>query len=147
MDAAVLQAELQGDPADLGYAAHLPDAPGQIVDLLNAPTQTMVRERFVTARTVLAELDNGATILDKLEAAAASTPAVKWAMRFMLSDPGIDVGHPRTQGLLEQLAVAGVLTVDEASDVQMMALLPASRAEALFGAGARITEDDVRAAL
>lgn len=32
-----LAAEIAIDPEQIGYAAHLPDAPGQVLDLLNAP--------------------------------------------------------------------------------------------------------------
>lgn len=139
-----LAEELRTDPAGLGYAAHLPDSPGLVVDMLNALTRTAVKSRFVTARGVLAEVDGGAQILDKLEALAAGVSEVKWAMKFLLTD-GIDVGHPRTRGLLDQLAAAGGLTAADAKALKDLALQPASRAEEL-GLGF-ITEADVRVAL
>lgn len=139
-----LSQELAADPAGLGYAAHLPDSPGLVVDLLNAPTRTAIKPRFVTARGVLAEVDGGAQILDKLEALSAGVSEVKWAMKFLLTD-GIDVGHPRTRALLDQLAAGGGITADEAGALKALAIQPVSRAEEL-GLGV-ITEADVRIAL
>lgn len=139
-----LSQELATDPLGLGYASHLPDSPGRVVDLLNAPTRTAIKPRFVTARGVLAEVDGGAQILDKLEALAGSVSEVKWAMKFLLTD-GIDVGHPRTRGLLDALVVGGAITMADAKALKDLALQPASRAEEL-GLNV-ITEADLRAAL
>lgn len=139
-----LSQELATDPASLGYASHLPESPGLVVDLLNAPTRTAVKPRFVTARGVLADVDGGAQILDKLDALTGAVSEVKWAMKFLLTD-GIDVGHPRTRGLLDQLEAGGAITSADAKALKDLALQPASRAEEL-GLGV-VTEADVRIAL
>lgn len=136
--------EISDDPLGLGYAAHLPDAPGLVVEMLNARTRTAVQSRFVTARGVLAEVDGGAQILDKLDALTGAVREVKWAMKFLLTD-GIDVGHPRTRALLDQLAAGGAITAADAQALKDLALQPASRAEEL-GLGV-ITEAGLRAAL
>lgn len=142
MDYAALKAEIDNDPSGKGYAQYLPDSPGLVVELLNAQTETMVKSRYVTARTVLAECGAGASaILDKLEAAATSSSAMKWAVKFLGQDSGLDVGNAVTQAMLDQLAGANVLTSDEASTLKAMALQPTSRAEAL-GIG-RATEQDL----
>lgn len=140
-----LQSELQNDPLSRGYAAFLPDAPGVLADMMNARVYTMVKERFVTARAVLAAHGTaGAAILDKLEAASAGNSAVKWAMKFVSQDSGIDVGHSNTRTLLDAM-VPAVLTQAEADMLKDMAIQPASRAEVL-GLG-YVFQHDVQAAL
>jgi len=139
-----LQQELATDPLGRGYQQYIPDCPGTLTDMLNAPVYTLPKTRFVNARGVLAQHGAaGAEILDKLEAAAATNSAVKWAMRFMAAD-GIDVGHPTTRTLLDAL-VGTVLTQAECDLLKNMAVQPASRAEVL-GLD-YVQEHNVRAAL
>jgi hypothetical protein len=139
-----LQQELTTDPLGRGYQQFVPDCPGTLCDMLNAMSYSMPKTKFVTARGLLAEHGiAGAQILDKLEAAAASNSAVKWAMKFITAD-GIDVGHSTTRSLLDQL-VGTVLTQTECDLLKFMAVQPASRAEVL-GLG-YVQEHNVRAAL
>jgi hypothetical protein len=141
---AALAAEVQGDPAGLGYAQHLPDAPGMVCELLNAQTSSMVKPRLVSARTVLAECGaQASTILDKLEAAATQVSTVKWAMKFLQQEGGLDVGHPVTQASIQAL-VPDVLVQAEADALKEMAVQDCSRAEQL--ALPPITESNLRAA-
>ncbi|HEV2612534.1 MAG TPA: hypothetical protein VGU61_19890 [Noviherbaspirillum sp.] len=143
---AALKAEVQADPTGKGYAAYLPASPGRVVELLNADTESGVKSRMVTARAILAECGPGASvILDKLEAAAANLSAVKWAVRFLSQDAGIDVGNPATQAMINQLVAGNVLTAAEGKALKDMALQPASRA-AVLGFGV-VTEADLRTAL
>jgi hypothetical protein len=140
-----LRDELINDPLNRGYAQHIPHSPGVLVDMLNAPTFTAVKPKFITARGVLAAHGvTGAAILDKLEAAASSNAAIKWAMKFVSQDSGIDVGHQNTRALLDAI-VPAVLTQTEANLIKDMAIQPASRAEVL-GLG-YVTVSDVQAAL
>lgn len=108
-----------------------------------APAETMI-----TARTVLAELGMaGAVALDKLDAAGASNPVVKWAVRFLTGESGLDVGHPTSQAMLDQLAAANVLTAAEASSLKALALQPQTRAEALLAPWrGRVSYQDVERA-
>jgi hypothetical protein len=118
-----------------------------IADVLNsAPGGVTYRSRFVTARVLLAELDPmaAATILDKLEAAAVVNSAVKWAMKYITTD-GIDIGHPSTQGMLQQLAAGGVLDATEADAVIGLAGSTVPYGEFTFGAP--VTAADVSIAL
>jgi hypothetical protein len=142
-----LKSEVQTDPKAKGYSTFLPASPGQVIALVNARTETMVKPRFVTARTVLAECGAGAgALLDKLDAAGASNPNVKWAMKFLTQDSGLDVGHVATQALLGSLAPATILQA-EADQLKAMAVQPASHAEvALNLAGVVVMEADLRAA-
>lgn len=138
-----LHAEVQTDPQGHGYLQFLPDAPGMVCELLNKQSALMVKPRLVTARTVLAECGpDAAGILDKLEAAAASVSTVKWAMKFLQQDGGLDVGHPVTQAQLSGLATGGILTSQEAQALKDMALQPCSRAEQL-GLGI-VSQSDLR---
>ena len=85
-----------------------------------------MQPRFVTARTVLAECGMlGASILDRLEAAAAANSAVKWAVRFLGQDSGINVGDPATRYMIDELASVDALTAPQASALKNLALLPA----------------------
>lgn len=146
-----LKAELQADPAGRGYMAHVPHAPGALADLLNAPTASMAKPRMITARGIMASYglgpSAGAAFLDKMEALAANVPAIKWALKFLQTEAGIDIGEPATQLMLTSLIGVGGITADEVNGVKAMAMQPASRAEVLFGVGVQITEADVRAAL
>lgn len=148
---AQLKTELQTDPSGLGYAAHVPHAPGTLADMLNAQSATMAKPRMITARGIMASYglgpSAGSAFLDKLEVLSAGVPAIKWAMKFLHAESGIDVGEPATQAMLTSLVGVGGVTQAEVDGVKAMALQPASRAEVLFGAEAQITEADVRAAL
>lgn len=151
VDLAALKTELQDDPAARVYAPHVPAAPGALADLLNAQSDSMAKERMVTARGIMASYGlgptAGAAFLDKMEALSASVPAIKWAMKFLQTEAGIDVGEPATQSMLTSLIGVGGITQPEVDGIKAMALQPASRAEVLFGVGTRIGEADVRAAL
>lgn len=138
-----LQTELTTDPLARGYAQYIPDCPGILVNLLNETIYQKHKTRFVTARTVLAEVTGGAEILDKLETAAQTNSAVKWAMRFITSD-GIDIGYPVTQQLLDSL-VGSTLTQAECDALKNLATQSASRAEVL--GLPYVTEQQVRNAL
>lgn len=141
-----LRDELLNDPLQRGYAALLSDSPGVVVDMLNAPIYSMPKERFVSARGLLAAHGfTGAAILDKLEAAAPSVSIIKWALSFLKADSGIDVGHASTRALIDQLVVGGILTVSDAELIKDLAIQPASRAEIL---GIKyVQESDIRDAL
>lgn len=127
----ILADEIKNDPLGHGYAAHLPDDPQRVVDLLTAQAGTAVKSRFVTGRTILAECDDGGAVLDALEAAATTNSAVKWAVTFLSKDSGLDVGHPRTQMMIDSLAQGGALTQAQAEQLKALATQPASRADVL----------------
>lgn len=144
--------------AQPAYAPFLPDSPGVVVDMLNAPTATAPRETFVNERTIFASMGLAAgPLLDKIDAfttgavpadptAALLHNATKRAMKFVYSAEGLDFGHPNSQAQIDALAMIGVLTTAEAGALKALGIKPASRAEVLFGVGSRVTEDDVRAA-
>jgi hypothetical protein len=86
----------------------------------------VIQSRMITARAILAELGPamGAGVLDKLEAFSLTNnpgaSAVKWAVRFLAQDGGLDVGNAATQGMLDQLS-GSVLTAPEVTALKAMA--------------------------
>lgn len=150
MDYAALRDELQSDPEGIGYAAYLPDEPGMVVELLNKPQFLMAKTYMVTARGVISGkglgASAGAAFLDKLETLIPVASEVKWAMRFMQGEQGIDVGDLETQITLNDLVGAAGITQAEIDGIKAMANQPASRAEILFGVNAVITIDNLREA-
>jgi hypothetical protein len=128
----VLGDEITNDPTGKGYVSFLPDQPGHVVDLLNAKTETMYKSRLVTGRTILAECGAfGPGILSALDAASVNNEAVKWAVKFLGNDGGLDVGHTVTHATIDQLVNATVLTAEQGQALKDMSLQPASRAEVL----------------
>lgn len=150
---AALSGEIANDPTGVGYAAMLPARPGHVAESLNALTTTKVKTKQVTARALLAELDPAvaATFLETLEAVSLSqspvAPVVKWGLKFITSEPGIDIGHPHTIALIDALVAAQVLSGQIADAVKGLASQPASRAEVLLGDGVVVTFADVLAAV
>lgn len=141
MDYIALAAEVNTDPELKGYASFLPHGPGHVVRLLNEYTEMAIKPRRITARAILAECPAGGTILDKLEAASASSSSVKWAVKFLGQEAGVDVGMSATQTMIDQLVVGGVLTTAEGDQLKNLAKQKASRAEVLgFG---YVTEQDL----
>ena len=128
---AALSAELHNDPETLGYAAHLPSDPQRVVDLINAQNTSAVKTRYVTGRTILAECEDGAAILDALQAAGQSVSAVKWMMTFLQQDSGMDAGHPKTQKNIDDLVATKLIAAEYGAELKALAVQPASRAEVL----------------
>lgn len=148
MNLTALAAEINADPVGIGYATYRTEAPGRIADMMNARTQQMHKPRMVTSRGIMASYGlgptAGAAFLDKLQALSATVPAIRWAMKFLESEAGIDVGESATQLMLASLVGVGGISQQEVDGVKAMALQPASRAEVIFGTGAVVTEAQVR---
>jgi hypothetical protein len=128
---AVLAAEINEDPLTLGYASHLPGDPQRVVDLLTEQKYSMVKSRYVTARTIMAECEDGAAILDALQTLSGTISAVKWMMTFLQQNSGIDAGHPKTQKNIDDLAATGKLNGAYANELKQIAVQPAARFEVI----------------
>lgn len=130
----VLSDELTNDPTGKGYASFLPCCPGKVVDLLNAYTETKVKPRMISVLGILADYPGGpqaaGALLDKLDAAAPSISALKWAWKD-ITGVGLDIGHKATQEMLDILAQLGTISSDEATNLKNLAIQPASRMEVL----------------
>lgn len=147
MNYQLLKQEIIDDPLFQGYSAFLPDSTGWVANMLNERKFQAFKTRMVTARGIMASYGigptQGALFLDKLEALSANIPALKWAMKFLQQETGLDVGEPATQIMLTSLIGVGGITQAEVDGVKAMALQPASRAEVLFGSDVIVTEHDV----
>ena len=84
-----------------------------------------VQPRYVTARTVLAEISGGAALLDKMQSIGTTQAAVKYAMTFLNQEAGIDIGNYATQAMIDQLVAGAALTAAEGTSLKNMALLAA----------------------
>ena len=139
MTADLLRAEIRTGPLAGELAPHLASGDDDAVaDALNRRRgETVLRARMISALGVLASYPDGpmaaAAVLDKLEAAATRVPAVKWAMMFLNTYEGIDIGQASTQGMVDHLAAGGVITADEAGKLKSLGRVPASRAEIVVG--------------
>lgn len=142
-----LSQDIAADPV-LSALPMTSDGSWEIAEAYNAVVGQAPGMTMVSARTVLAELGQaGAIALDKLEAAGAQIPVVKWAMKFLTTDEGLDVGHPMSQSMLDQLAAAGVLTQTETDALKALALADQTRAEALLAPWrGRLSYRDIEAA-
>ena len=90
--------------------------------------------RFVTARTILAECSGGGAILDALDKASVvviTAPmtvemqaAIKWALKFLGQDSGLDVGNPATQGLIDACVSLAVLTAPQGASLKSLSNMP-----------------------
>lgn len=141
MDFQKLKTELRADPLARGYA-NMTDA--EAAASLNTPDRPMVVETYANAKTLLSHLGAtpGAAVLDALETIAVSNSAVKWALKFITSPEGIDVGNLETRAMLDQLVAATVLSAADVATIKMLAERQISRAEEL-GLGL-VREGDVQ---
>lgn len=94
-----------------------------LADGLNAQGVVEIQSRYITARTILAELVDGVGILTALDAAVDASVAIKYAVNFLSKDSGIDIGNPATQAMVDQITPT-VLTEEQATALKHMALQP-----------------------
>lgn len=102
-----------------------------IADLLNVGRVRVV-SRNITERDILAEYADGPVsgdaVLRKIEAFGASAHpmanVVRRASGWLAPGIGIDIGHPSTRALIDQLAAGGVITTDEAGKIKALAVVP-----------------------
>ena len=146
----LLNAELLNDPTQQGYGPHIPDGPGHLANLLNAPTAgTIKRESYYTARGLLADmtLADVRSLLTCLKGVAAQDPVVEVAYDALRTQ-GLDLSHPNISLMLGQFVALGLISQAVADGVESLTMRPASRAEIAMNApGVVVTEADVRAAL
>lgn len=119
------------------------------IEAYYADTVTVPRPNtFVQARTMLAsDPMMAATILGKLEAASGDNPVVRWALKFLQGEQGLDAGHPSTIGMIQMLATGDppLLTMAERDFLLGLGQVTITRGEVLLGR--TVTEYDARCAL
>jgi hypothetical protein len=160
LDYAALKAEIAVDPANLGYAGK---TRGQVVSLLNTPAdrlgppQPWAKDVRYVALPQLLVYAGGTGLFDALIAAAGNvnlTPAQRSAARSALAifqlqtaldtlDPRVFGTGPSPAGVVDVLATVPGVPATLKADLLALAVVPASRAEALFGPGVVITLDDL----
>lgn len=149
MDLIKLKAEVQGDPAGVGYAAYLPDEPGKVCELLNSKTFSVHKTKMISWRGLYASYGIGPVlapqVLAKIRSGAESNQVLYDIKMMIYSETGMDIGEPSAQVLINQLTPA-VFTEDEATALRNVSLQPASRAEIVLGNGTIVSINDLREA-
>ena len=146
MDYQLLRDEIDNDPIAIGYSAYLPSAPGSVVDLLNAYTQTKIKP--ITSSTAMAWAAAGpySNIVDASNDLAHLARASCLVIREVFaSGQVIHMELPDITGMFAAWVAAGVITQTQHDELITIATQPASRAEVL-GLD-RLTEADLRTAL
>ncbi|HEX5126509.1 MAG TPA: hypothetical protein VFW00_07190 [Rhodocyclaceae bacterium] len=129
---ATLHSELSADPSGKGYAALLPASPGSVVDLLNAPTETMVKAIKTTTAQAWAATGPYSAIVD----AASNLQHPCRASCLVLRDSfasGVDIHLERAdmQNMLAGWVSASLITAAQRDDLVSRATQSASRMEKL----------------
>lgn len=124
-----LQTELSNDPLQRGYAG-MTDA--ECAADLNEKRYAQVAERWITERTIMAELADGQAIMEVLETVAEQSGEVARAVKWL--DPargGLNIADAKVRAQIDDLATAQLLTQQQAEALKALAEQPASRAEVL----------------
>lgn len=95
-----------------------------IAEIVSIGRTAQVTPTWVSARTLLAQLSDGAAILDALQSASAVVSEVKWAMHYLTGPEGIDIGHPNSSMRLDQLQAGGILTAIQVASIKALANKP-----------------------
>ena len=94
---------------------------------LNAEGLKAPRQRFITARAVMASCAGGLSILAALDGAREHSvvgKAVVWALTFLGQEAGLDIGDPFTQEMVDHLVAFEILTEEQGDALKTMALQP-----------------------
>lgn len=104
---------------------------GAIAALLSVG-RTRVASHFASERGILERFPLGPiagdALLTKLDAFSATAhpmaSIVRRALKFLGQPEGLDIGSAATQGMLDQLALGGVMTAEERAGLKAMATAP-----------------------
>lgn len=104
---------------------------GAIAALLSVG-RTKVASHFASERGILERFPLGPiagdALLTKLDAFSATAhpmaSIVRRALKFLGQPEGLDIGSAATQGMLDQLALSGVMTAEERAGLKTMATAP-----------------------
>ena len=123
-----LLAELTADPEGRGYSALTTE---QVVADLNDPRYVSLSERMISERTLFAVLgaERATAVLDALEAMPDRVMQRICRMLTDVSSGGVDIALPEARGMIDQFAVGGLLTGDEAAAIKALAESKTSRAQ------------------
>jgi hypothetical protein len=142
MDYAALKNEIQNDPTGKGYALHLPDSPGHVVELLNAQTETMIKPLRSSTAKAWAATGPYAAIVDASNTVGHPCRASCLVLRdAFASGDTIYIDMPDMQAMFAGWVLAVLITQSQHDALMALATQPASRAEIVGLQG--ITEADV----
>jgi len=127
-----LRAELTNDPKARGYGAHLPGDPARVIELLTAPTETMLGPLRSTTAKAWAARGPYARIVDASNDAAHACRASCLVIResFACGDM-IHVEEGDLQDMLGAWIAHGVATQAEVDALYALAMQPASRGDVI----------------
>ena len=123
-----LKNEIINDPLTRGYSGMTDQ---QIVDSLTLTVdRPIIHNVNIGSLGIMREIGPtlGATILDKLEAAATVDSRLKWFMRE-LNTNGIDIGNAVTRATIDELVTNSVITATEGAALKGISEKMVSRAE------------------
>ena len=128
----ILNDEIANDPEAKGYAALLPNEPGNVVDLLNAKTETKVGLVNTTDLTLWAVEAAMRSVIedvaqDKTSPLRDSALAILDVLRGASS--GIDFANPKNMQVLDAWQSLSKLSPANRDSLLLAATKPASRAE------------------
>lgn len=127
-----LHVEVVSDPLGLGYSALLPNSPGRVVDLLNAPTQSMLQAISASVAMEWAAAGAYASIVAASNNSASPVQSSCLVVRDVLAaNLPLNMADPVLQGLFAAWVTAGVITQTQHDQLMTIATLPASRAQVL----------------
>jgi hypothetical protein len=129
---AILASELKNDPAGLGYAAHLPDDPTRVVELMTAQITTITGPLRSTTAKAWAAAGPYARIYDASLDASHPCRASCLVIResFSCGDL-IHLEDPRLQAMFAKWAENNIITDAEYAELYELAKVPASRVDVL----------------
>jgi hypothetical protein len=131
-NAATLAAELANDPAALGYADFLPDSPGSVVDLLNAPRWPMVKALSAARAQTWAALGPYAAIVDASDNPTHPCRASCLVVRATFSAGlPIELDNPELRAMLDAWVTTSICSEAERDDLLARATVLVSRMEVL----------------
>ena len=124
--------ELKTDPENLGYAAHLPDDPQRVIDLMTALSFKKVQP--ITAGQALTWAAAGplATITDTSN--NANSPIRASCLAFLLAMKAgrdVDMGDSNVKAQFDIWLQQGIINQQQHDDIITIATQPASRADVL----------------
>lgn len=124
--------EVANDPLGKGYQQHLPLSPGQVVDLLNAQTETMVKPIPSSSAKVWAAAGPYAGIVDAANLADHPCRASCLVVRETFkSGDDIHLDQPEVLAMFDAWVATNVITQAEHDALLARATAAASRAEVL----------------
>lgn len=128
----ILKTEVSTDPKGLGYAACLPNCPGHLVDLMNAPTQSMVQQISAMNAMKWAATGPYAAIVDASNNTNSQARASCLVVRdTLVANLPIDLTDASVLSMFSGWVAASVITQAQHDALMTAATLPASRAQVL----------------